>query len=166
DMHRTSLEVAGQGIYSEDALTELTTERRERYFVKRENGYQVSKELRQLIVFAPHNVINDAPFTKLDLVSCRNLLIYLQPPAQKKALSLFHFGLKTGGYLLLGPSEGPGELADEFETLDRHWKLYRKRRDIRLPTTMRLPVSMPPTRRKPGHGAENSLLSVYDKLLG
>jgi two-component system CheB/CheR fusion protein len=166
DMHRASLETAGLGCYSEEALVDLSSERRERFFTRRETGFQVSKELRQLIVFAPQNVISDAPFTRLDLISCRNLLIYLQPPAQKKALSLFHFGLKTGGYLLLGPSEGPGELADEFETLDRHWKLYRKRRDIRLPTTMRLPVALPPTRRRPGQGAENSLLSVYDKLLG
>ena len=86
-----------------------------------------------MVVFAPHNIIKDAPFTKLDLISCRNLVIYFQPPAQKKAMSLFHFGLKTGGILFLGPSESPGELTDEFEHLDAHWKIYRKRRDMRLP---------------------------------
>ncbi len=96
-----------------------------------------------MVVFARHNVISDAPFTRLDLVTCRNLLIYFQPPAQKKALSLFHFGLKTGGHLFLGPSETPGELSDEFEPLDGRWKIYRKRRDIRLPADMRLPVAAP-----------------------
>jgi two-component system CheB/CheR fusion protein len=94
-----------------------------------------------MIVFAHHNIIRDAPFTRMDLISCRNLLIYLQPPAQKKVLSLFHFGLKTGGVLFLGPSENPSELADEFETIDLHWKIYRKRRDIRLPADLRVPLS-------------------------
>ena len=92
------------------------------------------------MVFAPHNVLKDAPFTKIDLIACRNLLIYFQPLAQKKALSLFHFGLRTGGILMLGPSESPGELLDEFETLDEHWKMFRKRRDIRLPADMRYPL--------------------------
>ena len=81
----------------------------ERYFVRRGTDYHVSQDLRKRIVFAPHNVIKDAPFTKLDLISCRNMLIYLQPAAQKKVLSLFHFGLKAGGIMFLGPSESPGE---------------------------------------------------------
>jgi two-component system CheB/CheR fusion protein len=174
DVHRASLEHASAGLYDRSALVEVTPERLERYFVKASGGFQVSQELRKMIVFAPHNVIKDAPFTKLDLISCRNLLIYLQTHAQKKALSLFHFGLKTAGTLILGPSENPGEIAEEFETLHNHWKIYRKRRDIRLPTDIRLPMSPPLTQlittTLPGRSpkavvADNNLLKVYDELL-
>ena len=172
DVHRWSLEVASAGVYSEEALAEVTPARRERFFVKDDQGYRVAKDLRQLIVFARHNLITDAPFTRLDLISCRNLLIYFQPLAQKKALSLFHFAMKTGGTLLLGPSETPGELADEFETLDAHWRIYRKRRDARLPD-LRLPFTAPgvnaPAGRTPFTTGRSTpgpqLMSVYDQLL-
>ena len=141
DVHKSSLESGGHGIFDEERLAEVSPQRLRRYFSKSQDGYQITQDLRQLIVFAQHNVLKDAPFTNLDLISCRNLLIYFQPQAQKKALSLFHFGLKTHGTLLLGSSESPGDLADEFDTLDEHSKLYRKRRDIRLPADMRLPLS-------------------------
>ena len=91
-------------------------------------------------MFAPHNLIRDAPFTKLDLITCRNLLIYFQPHAQKTVLTLFHFALKTGGFLFLGSSESPGGLLDEFDTIDEHGKIYRKRRDIGLPRDLKLPL--------------------------
>ncbi len=174
DVHRASLEIASAGVYSEEAVSEVSAARLSRYFIKEGRSYQILPDLRKMIVFAPHNIIKDAPFTKLDLICCRNLLIYLQPHAQKKVLSLFHFGLKTGGVLLLGPSESPGEIADEFETLDRHWKLYRKRRDVRLPPDVRLPLSAGFTRlhesiRKPPSvvsGLANlNLLRAYDELL-
>jgi two-component system, chemotaxis family, CheB/CheR fusion protein len=174
DVHPQSLDLASAGVYDREALRHVSDARRERYFSPAANDrFRISKELREMVVFARHNVINDAPFTRMDLVSCRNLLIYLQPPAQKKALSLFHFGLKTSGVLVLGPSESPGELAEEFETLEGRWKIYRKRRDIRLPTEMRLLVpalggalrarapSLPGGRRL----ADGVLLSAYDQLL-
>lgn len=175
DVHRTSLDFASVGLYNEAALSEVSPQRRERYFTPQASGFQVSSELRKLIVFAPHNVIKDAPFTKLDLISCRNLLIYLGTPAQNKSLSLFHFGLKTGGTLVLGPSESPGDLNDEFETLDGHWKIYRKRRDVRLPTDLRLPISPVPLpapgqastwRMARSQGLDPHLLRAYDELLG
>lgn len=141
DVHQASLEAASAGIYCDEALAGVSANRLMRYFVKHHGGYQVNQELRKMIVFAPHNLVKDAPFTKLDLVCCRNLLIYFQPPAQKKAISLFHFSLKTNGIMFLGPSETAGELADEFDTIDSHWKIFRKRRDVRLPTDLRLPLS-------------------------
>ena len=174
DVHQSSLEFASTGVYSEEAVSEVTKVRLTRYFSKRGNGYHVSQDLRKMIVFAPHNVIKDAPFTKLDLVCCRNLLIYFQPHAQKKVLSLFHFGLKTGGALFLGPSESPGEIADEFETVDQRWKMYRKRRDIRLPADVRMPLSSGFARLRdstlhPPASNHNlpyaSLLRAYDALL-
>jgi two-component system CheB/CheR fusion protein len=175
DVHRASLDFASAGLYDESALSEVSRDRRDRYFQRQAANYQVSSDLRKMIVFAPHNIIKDAPFTKLDLISCRNLLIYLQTPAQKKALSLFHFGLKTGGLLVLGPSESPGEITDEFETLDGHWKIFRKRRDVRLPTDLRLPMSpLPPQLQAVGAVLRNPksampdqhLLKAYDELLG
>lgn len=141
DVHRASLDFASAGVYGGEALTEVAPARLERYFDKQRDGYHVVPELRQMIVFATHNVISDAPFTKLDLITCRNLLIYFQPIAQRKALSLFHFGMKTGGWLFLGPSENPGEVLDELDVIDAHWKLYRKRRDVKLTSGMELPMS-------------------------
>lgn len=174
DVHRASLDYASNGIYSEAQLADVSPERLQRFFLRKGDGYQVGHDLRQMIVFAPHNLIKDAPFTKLDLITCRNLLIYLQPAMQKKVLSLFHFGLKTNGVLFLGPSESPGELSDEFLTLDAHWKIYKKRRDIRLPAELRLPLSAS-TPRWGAIGAtprsqvarlpEQQLLGTYDALL-
>jgi two-component system CheB/CheR fusion protein len=133
DVHRPSLEVASAGFYPPESLVHLPVELRDRYFERHGDGYQVSSDLRGHIVFAHHNALRDAPFTRLDLVSCRNFLIYLKPPAQRRVLALFHFGLKTGGVMLLGPSETPGPLAEEFSVLDSRWKLFRKSRDVRIP---------------------------------
>ena len=115
-------------------------ERLQQFFTLKPNGYQISQTLRESIVFAPHNLIRDAPFTKMDLITCRNLLIYFQPHAQKTVLTLFHFALKPGGFLFLGSSESPGGLIDEFDTIDEHAKIYRKRRDIGLPRDLKLPL--------------------------
>ncbi|HCS54621.1 MAG TPA: chemotaxis protein CheR [Planctomycetaceae bacterium] len=173
DVHPTSLETASVGIYSEESLSEVSSERLEKYFKQVKTGFQVSQDLRQMIVFAPHNIIKDAPFTKIDLITCRNMLIYLEPPAQKKAISLFHFALNTRGVMFMGPSESPGELADEFDVIDERWKVYRKRRDKRLPVEMRLPLSAGyASSRIPRMGlsqphapANGALLRAYDELL-
>ncbi|MCA9258999.1 MAG: PAS domain-containing protein, partial [Planctomycetales bacterium] len=174
DVHRESLDFAGTGLYPPDRVEDLYRNRIDRYFSMVAGGYQVAPRIRQTIVFAPHNLVKDAPFTKLDLVTCRNLLIYLQPPAQKKIFSLFHFGLKTGGCLFLGPSESPGDVADEFELVDSHWKIYRKRRDMRLPPDVREQLIVPRGVRKSGlppltsphkSSADSLLISTYDALL-
>jgi two-component system CheB/CheR fusion protein len=169
DVHRASLEFASAGVYDADCLTDVSGARLERYFERRADGYHVSAEIRRMVVFAPHNVIKDAPFTKLDIISCRNLLIYFQPHAQRKALSLFHFGLRKNGALFLGSSESPGDLADEFETLNEHAKVYRKRRDVRLSTDFRPPSphglrEVHPSVERPPPG-DGSLLASYDRLL-
>ncbi len=142
DVHQRSLIAAGAGVYREESVSELSPHLLATYFKRQEAGYVLNEDIRHLVVFAPHNIIKDSPFTRMDLISCRNLLIYLQPPAQKKALSLFHFGLRTGGVLFLGPSESPGELEPEFEILDPRWKIYSKRRDVRLPIELRTPANL------------------------
>lgn len=174
DVHRASLAVATAGLYSEAQVAELPAGMRERFFRKEVDGFRVSTDLRRNVVFAPHNLLHDAPFTQLDLISCRNLLIYLQPAASKKVLGLFHFGLRPGGALLLGPSESPGDLADEFSDIDKRWRILRKRRDIRLPTDVSFPlpsVTQPVPRAsirpewQQARSTERHLLSVYDALL-
>jgi two-component system, chemotaxis family, CheB/CheR fusion protein len=170
DVHKASLEVASAGVYAEEQLAGISQARRDRFFTLRPNGYQISPGLRESIVFAPHNLIRDSPFTKLDLITCRNLLIYFQPHAQKTILTLFHFALKTGGYLFLGSSESPGGLLDEIETIDEHAKIYRKRRDIGLPADLKLPLpragaAAPITTHAPRAAVNPQLLAVYDRLL-
>ena len=126
-----------------------------------------------MIVFAPHNLVDDAPFTRLNLVTCRNVLIYLKAIAQKKVLSLFHFGLKTGGVAFLGASESPGELSDEFEVLHQKWKFFRKRKNIRFSPDFRMPLatSGPEATMRTGVKlrapvpAGSELSNAYDELL-
>ena len=172
DVHQRSLDYASAGIYGEEQLAHVSPARLERFFTRRASGYQVSPELRQLIVFARHNVLKDAPFTKMHFISCRNMLIYLQPQAQRTVLSLFHFGLVSNGMLFLGASETPGALSDEFNVLDERWKIFRKRRDVHLLGQVRLPIVRNATRRPPGAvelprtpGADPLLLALYDQLL-
>jgi two-component system, chemotaxis family, CheB/CheR fusion protein len=171
-VHRGSLEQATLGVYGEDAIANVSAERLSRYFMQSGNTYQVVPELRQMVVFAQHNVISDAPFTRVDLISCRNLLIYLQPPAQQRVLSFFHFALNQSGVLFLGPSESLGPLADGFEIIDKHWQLYRKGTEIRTPLDARrrstaavnARLAVPPV-VAPARHSLGQLLSVYDALL-
>jgi two-component system, chemotaxis family, CheB/CheR fusion protein len=172
DVHQRSLDYASAGIYGEEQLAHVNGQRLERFFTKRTSGYQISQELRQLIVFARHNVTKDPPFTKMHFISCRNMLIYLQPQAQRTVLSLFHFGLAPSGTLFLGASETPGALSDEFSIVDDHWKIYRKRRDVHLLNSLRLPLLRTTPRRPLGTLdlprtplVDPLVLSTYDQLL-
>jgi two-component system CheB/CheR fusion protein len=141
DVHKASLEFAGRGIYCNEVLKGMSPERIEKYFIPRDGGYQVKPNIRKSIVFAPHNVLNDAPFTDLDFVSCRNLLIYFQPVAQTRALSMFHYGLRKGGVLLLGGSESPGDLSGEFDVVHDRARIYLKRNETKLPSEFRTPLN-------------------------
>ncbi len=171
DVHNRSLEFAARGIYSEDDLRDVSNDRIAKFFVKRRDGYQISPHLRKMIVFAPHNIIRDAPFTSMDFISCRNLLIYLQNEAQKKALSLFHFALKVGGTLWLGPSETPGELGREFDVEHEHWRIFRKRRDVRILAGDRTAIKTSSATHHANFTSQNTRgviahqLETYDRLL-
>ncbi len=172
DVHRGSLEIAGRALYDEETVATVSPERRERYFVRSGAGYQLVPELRQAVVFAQHNVIKDAPFTRVDLVSCRNMLIYLQPPIQQKVLSRFHFALSRGGIAFLGPSESPGALVDAFEPVDKHWRIFRKHSDVRIPVDARLSARSQESRlvsgpipAGTGRYPASQLLGTYDSLL-
>jgi len=176
DIDHRALEIAQAGQYPIDEANDLSNERIEKYFTVTEEAITVSPQLRQMIVFAQHNLLRDAPFTKIDLVVCRNLLIYMQPNAQKKILSLFHFGLRTRGTLFLGPSETTSEVAEEFETIENQWKLFRKHRDMRMPADFRdeyqrsnnigLRTSgLPQLQTADSHDSNKLLMSTYDAVL-
>lgn len=133
DIERGALEMASAGLYSERSLSYVSEDRRRRYFDKKLDGYQISPSVRQNVIFAPHNFIKNAPFTRMNLVSCRNVLIYMQPELQQLAIKMLHFSLKVNGVLFLGPSETLGNLQSEFYPLHREWNQYKKLRDLRLP---------------------------------
>jgi two-component system, chemotaxis family, CheB/CheR fusion protein len=137
DVHRSSLDIASQGMYERERLTNVSPARLERFF-RKEGGnlFRICAELRKIVVFAPHNLLKDPPFTRLDLICCRNLLIYFQPAVQEKIISLFHFALKTDGILFLGTSEGLGAFADDFEVVAGQHKMFRKIRDLKLAITL------------------------------
>ncbi len=126
DLDHHAVEKARDGIYPPNSLADVSQQRLEKYFVKVERGYRVAKSIREMIIFAPQNIIMDPPFTKLDLLSCRNLLIYLMPELQKKLLPLFHYSLNPGGYLFLGGAETVGTFTNLFTPLHGKSRLYKR----------------------------------------
>lgn len=135
DINEDALQFARRGIYHESNLAAISPERLLRFFIRTDDQHwQINKQIREFITFAPQNLITDAPFSKLDLVSCRNLLIYLEPDVQAKVIRLFHFALAERGYLLLGSSESIGRDADLFEPISKKWRVFHRvalaRRDL------------------------------------
>ncbi|MEJ2692176.1 MAG: EAL domain-containing protein [Candidatus Thiodiazotropha sp.] len=125
DIDDNSLELARAGVYQKESLSNVTALRIERFFNEENTGYRIAKSIRETIVFAPHNLISDPPFSKLDLVVCRNVLIYLNSMTQKKLLSLFHFVLNQNGFLFLGSSENVGSVGRHFHALSKQWRIFR-----------------------------------------
>jgi len=126
DIDEESLNVARLGTYPIAQTIDLSKQRLNSFFVKTpENKYRVKKYLRDSIVFASHNLITDAPFSRVDLISCRNFLIYLQAKLQSKIINLFHFSLKANGYLMLGPSESIGRNTKLFSAVSKKWRIFK-----------------------------------------
>ena len=132
DVDKRSLELAGQGRYPDSVVANIPPDLLQNYFTPQGGRYVVSERLRKCVIFAQHNLIKDPPFNQLDMVTCRNLLIYLQSAAQSRVLTEFAFALKQGGFLFLGSSESTGEQAEHFETVDTHHKIYRNKSGGRL----------------------------------
>jgi two-component system CheB/CheR fusion protein len=125
DISETAIEKARAGVYKESALANVSPQRLRRFFARSERGYQIAKRLRDVCVFARHNVAQDPPFSRLDLISCCNVLIYLGAVLQRKVLSILHYALKPTGFLVLGPSETIGTLSESFEQVEKTQKIYR-----------------------------------------
>lgn len=124
DIDREALDFAGKGVYPARSVSEVSEERLNEYFVKEAGKYKICQRVRRMVIFAPHNVTNDPPFSRINLVSCRNMLIYLNPLLQKKVIDKFHYALRVGGYLFLGSSESIGDQTS-FVEIDKKWKIYR-----------------------------------------
>ncbi|WP_162264492.1 CheR family methyltransferase [Thiobacillus denitrificans] len=140
DVDEGALDVARRGIYPEALVADLSRQRLERFFTRADaHHWQVSKQLRETVLFAPQNLLADAPFSKLDLVSCRNLLIYLEPEVQQKLLQLFHFSLNEGGTLILGPSESIGRHVDLYRPVSKKWRIFHRLHTV-PPTRAGFPV--------------------------
>ncbi len=137
DLDDEAITIARAGWYPETIEQDVTPDRLRRFFTKENSGYRINKEIREMVIFAVQNVIKDPPFTKLDLLSCRNLMIYLTPELQDQLIPAFHYALKAGGVLFLSPSESIGNHVELFSTIDRKWKFYRVEK---LQTTNRVPT--------------------------
>jgi two-component system CheB/CheR fusion protein len=127
DVSETSIVKARAGVYPENIELDVPAARLRRFFVKLDGQYQVRKAVRELCVFAKHNLATDPPFSKMDLIVCRNVLIYLEAELQRRMSSIFHYALKTPGFLMLGVSETPGPLSELFSVVDKKYKVYAKR---------------------------------------
>lgn len=125
DLDDDAIAVARAATYPPNIAQDLHPERLRRFFTKADEGYRVKKDIREMVVFATQNVIKDPPFTRLDLLSCRNLMIYLEPELQNRLLPSFHYALKPGGVLFLSPSESIGSHPELFSPINRKWKFYR-----------------------------------------
>jgi two-component system, chemotaxis family, CheB/CheR fusion protein len=125
DIDTESLEIASRGIYPRAIAKDVPADLLKKYFVEEGDGYRVSSELRKHVVFANHDVLKDPPFSHLDLITCRNMFIYLNATLQRKILKKFHFALNLGSFLMLGPSENVGILQEVLQEVNRKWKIYR-----------------------------------------
>ncbi|NVO18849.1 MAG: PAS domain-containing protein [Bacteroidetes bacterium] len=149
DLDNEAIEIARKGIFQANITSEISPERLNRFFVKVDNTYRISTEIREMIVFAQHNVINHPPFTKIDILSCRNLLIYLDSVLQRKLLGLFGYSLNPEGYMLLGSSETIGTQNLMFVPVDSKLKIFKRSSSSLLPELSDFPSSY--SRNKPSN---------------
>ncbi|MCG8512153.1 MAG: chemotaxis protein, partial [Rhodospirillales bacterium] len=158
DIDKQALEQASAGRYPKNIIAELGEERLARFFKQEGDRYVIRRELRESIIFSPHNLMRDAPFTKIDMVTCRNVLIYMQPELQDRVLGTLHFSLRQRGVLFLGSAETVGDLLPEFTIIDRRWKIFEKKRDAVLPIERRrlMPPRLEPVSR-PATTSEGSM---------
>jgi len=147
DIDKDAIEVARRGVYDTNITMDVTPERIQKFFVKDEDKYRLRKDIREMIIFAPHSVIADPPFTKMDLVCCRNLLIYFSSELQKKVLPVLHYSLKPGGILFLGTSETVSGFTDLFASVDGKWRIFRRKE---LPTKHYPALDFPSARPQVG----------------
>ena len=136
DVDTRAIEQAGKGIFPESIADDVSPERLAKYFVKRNDHYQISKDIRKMIIFAPHNMLSDPPFGRLALICCRNVLIYFQPVLQKGLFAIFHSALKNGGFLFLGRSETASEYSKVFTPVSVAEKIYIHRSDVKMDELM------------------------------
>lgn len=156
DVDENALEIARRGIYQQAMMQDMEPRRLKRFFTKiSDQHWQAKKQLREAVLFAPQNILSDPPFSKLDIVSCRNLLIYLETEIQHNLLGLFYFALNEGGYLILGPSESVGRLVEQYKPISKKWRIFRRVGGAR-PLRSSFPVPAGRSRLEPQHAYTSS----------
>ena len=141
DLDKEAINIARTGTYPANIAQDISEERLQRFFIEEDGNYRIRSEIRELIVFAEQNVLTDPPFTRMDMLSCRNLLIYLSLETQKKLMPLFHYSLNPGGLLLLGSSESIGGFTDHFSPLDNKWKLFERKENLAAQSLVEFPTT-------------------------
>ena len=169
DLDRDAIDKARQGVYPENIAADVSPERLHRFFIHEERGYRIGKEIREMVTLATQNLIMDPPFTKLDLLICRNLLIYLTSDLQKKLLPLFHYSLNPGGVLFLGSAETVGSASGLFVPLEGKGRFYQRKESTTRVEPVEFPTAfLPPLNSHPAVSAiesEASLQTLVDDIL-
>jgi two-component system, chemotaxis family, CheB/CheR fusion protein len=127
DIDEQGLDIARKGIYPEGIAEHVNPERLERFFIRKDHAYQVKREIRDICIFSNHSFIKDPPFSRLGLISCRNVMIYWGSDLQQKIMPVFHYALRSGGYLFLGPSETAAGHPELFQVLDKKYRIFQKK---------------------------------------
>ncbi len=170
DLDQDAIDKARRGWYPANIAADVSAERLRRFFVQEEDGYRIGKKIREMVTFATQNVIMDPPFTKLDILVCRNLLIYLMPELQKKLLPLFHYSLKPGGIMFLGNAEAVSAAAELFTPINLKLRLFRRRESVLPAAPVDFPASFVSPRAEHAKestkvNAASNLQSLADELL-
>lgn len=170
DLDKDAITRARQGFYPSNIASDVSAQRLQRFFIQEEDGYRVSPEIREMVIFAVQNVVSDPPFTKLDIITCRNLLIYLAPELQKKLLPIFHYGLNRGGILFLGSAETVGVAPDSFSLTDPKTRIYRRGASPARSETVEFPSAFPTrphtaSARTPAKAEAPTLQTLTEKVL-
>ncbi|MFH7245082.1 MAG: chemotaxis protein CheB [Spirulina sp.] len=169
DVSERVIEKARSGVYLASQVADVSAERLQRFFVPMEGGYQINKTVRELCIFARQNLASDPPFSRLDLISCRNVLIYFGAALQHKILPMFHYGLRPSGFLLLGSAETVGDFSSLFHLVSRTHKIYTKQPSpLLMPMELSSPVyaaEPSPAPAVPALPAEASLLELVDQVV-
>jgi two-component system CheB/CheR fusion protein len=163
DLADNNLAAARRGLYPGSMVERLSSDRLDRFFEKTGESYRIKREIRETVVFAPQNLLSDPPYSKMDLVSCRNLLIYLDSEGQNRVLSLAHFALREGGYLFLGNAESVGQRDHQFSIVSKRWRIYQ-RTGGREPRAIDLPI-WPPVQSTERERAKPKLADVAVQAL-
>jgi two-component system, chemotaxis family, CheB/CheR fusion protein len=168
DIDERGLEMARKGRYPDSITEHVSAERLKRFFTKQDNAYQVKRELRELCIFSNHSFIKDPPFSRLDLISCRNVMIYLGLDLQQKIVPLFHYALRPGGYLFLGPSENASSHQELFRAIDKKYRIFQRKESL-LRAAVKFPladISRPkPTGEKTLEGQERNLPKQLERVI-
>lgn len=167
DIDGDAISTASTGFYTESIVSDVEPELLKKYFVSKEGGYQISETIRGMVVFARHNILEDPPFSKLDLLVCRNLFIYIKPEIQQKIFNTFFYALKENGYLMIGSSESLGETGDLFYNIDSKWKIYKPKENKRPSISSSFPIPRRKNYEERSVGNMNHLTNAYrmEKLL-